>query len=813
MDGTQYISVILPIKLEWEPYYSVPERMTQSMNYRIAEGDRVRVDFAGSEYLGVVSKTNVIPETGHERIKPIKSVETSMPRILNEEISLWRNVSDYYMCTVGEVYKAAYPAGKTNGEESAAAAKAKAEERILRKIEKQAAALEKRRQQLQSRLQKREDMLLKAHKESTAQKYAMEIEALRNSIADVESAIDRLMETSLPPVSGIEKNSGQHNAAKSAMDFPKDSIILSEAQNKAYESIKEGFAQNKPVMLKGLTGSGKTEIYTKLAFEAMEQGHNVLYLVPEIAVSRQLEDRLRTHFGRRLLIFHSGETAAAKRNTAETIRTMTSDSPEAARESHSAENTPARQATDSYIVLGTRSALFLPHRRLGLIIVDEEHDSSYKQDSPAPRYNGRDTALMLSLVQSTPGHTCNILLGSATPSLEEVYNCFTGKHRLVTLSERYHGSGDAAIEIIDTNAERKKRGMAGNFSIKLINHINATLADGGQVIILRSRRAWAPALQCTNCGDILKCPHCNVSLSYHVAAGSPYTPGSDTAYAQNKGEMVCHYCGYKSSYTGKCIKCQGQLRSLGAGTQKIEEEAAGLFPEARIARLDSDTKQSKSHETKIIRDFSKGKIDILIGTQIITKGFDFSNLKLVAVIAADSLLGIQDFRADEKAMQILEQFRGRCGRRSEKGLFVIQTSQPEHPVYKRIASGETGTFSMEFLQERHDFNFPPFTRIIEISVKDKDEARTEKAAQALAEMLRNHFAAQSGNTETAAPEIIGPYAPSVSKISDFHIRTIRISLRKDKRLAAEKEAIKSIVNKAARKNGSGTKIIINADPS
>ena len=328
------------------------------------------------------------------------------------------------------------------------------------------------------------------------------------------------------------------------------------------------------------TSSGKTEIYIKLALEALESGKNVLYLVPEIALSRQLEDRLYTYFGEKMLIFHSGESAASKRNVAEAVR----------------------NSEDGYIVLGTRSSLFLPHHDLGLIVVDEEHDNSYKQDSPAPRYNGRDTALMLKQI-----HGCSIVLGSATPSLEEMYNCRTGKHTLIELKQRFHGSDSSDIEMIDTKAERRKNGMVGNFSRKLIGHISTTLEKGGQVIILRSRRSWAPVLQCDSCGELVRCPHCNVSMSLH-----------------KNGRLVCHYCGHTGHYDGRCSRCGGSLTSLGAGTQKIEDEARSLFPEARIARLDSDTAQSRQYEKNIIRDFESGKIDILIGTQIVTKGFDFS---------------------------------------------------------------------------------------------------------------------------------------------------------------------------------------------
>ena len=389
---------------------------------------------------------------------------------------------------------------------------------------------------------------------------------------------------------------------------------------------------------------------------------------------------------------------------------------------------------------------------------------------------------MLSLI-----HGCSIILGSATPSLEEKYNCACGRHSLVELRERYHGTESADIEIIDTKAERRKRGMRGNFSIKLIEHIRKALSDGGQVMILRSRRAWAPALQCEECGDIPKCPRCNVSMSLHKSGGTE--------------RMTCHYCGHSQPFTGQCGKCGGALRSLGAGTQKIEDEAAALFPEARIARLDSDTAQNKTYETRTIREFSNGEIDILIGTQMLTKGFDFGGLSLVAVIAADTLLGIQDFRADEKALQILEQFRGRCGRRERGGLFVIQTSQPEHPVYRMMTTERNECPGIDLMQERKDFSFPPYTRIIELTFRDSNEGRAVKLAEDLAHVLRKSF------------DITGPYAPAVDRISDQHIRIIRISLKKDRHLSAHKKSVMKTVQEFEKARRYEGHITVNVDPA
>ena len=753
MTSTPYIQVILPLKLEWEPFY----RMDGS---EAGLGDRVRVRFAGKEYIGVVSAVGAQPEIDPKKIMPVIAVEKEMESVYPEEIQLWRQVADYYLCTVGEVYKAAYPAVKVNLEEARATAIGKARERRERLLGSMIAKAGK----TEEKILKKKALLDKSKPGTKAHQGHLE------GLAKLEAELERVRHA----IEAFEQGHEEALAVKPAWN--EDSVTLSDAQKTAYDDILSGFAENKPVLLHGVTGSGKTQIYIKLAQEAMSKGLGVLYLVPEIALSRQLQDRLLEYFGESLLVFHSGESAVSRRNTAEKIR----------------------KATSGYIVLGTRSSLFLPHHDLGLIIVDEEHDSSYKQDSPAPRYNGRDTALMLSVI-----HRCNIILGSATPSFEELFNCQYGRHHLVRLSERFHGAQDSEIEIIDTKAERRKRGMEGSFSRKLIEAVRDALGKGQQVMLLRSRRAWAPALQCENCGDIVKCPHCNVSLTLHKNAGGEF--------------MACHYCGHKAAYSGTCGKCSGQLKGLGAGTQKIEEEAAVLFPGARIARLDSDTYADKKQESTIIKDFAAGRIDILIGTQMLAKGFDFSNLSLVAVIAADTLLGMQDFRADEKALQLLEQFRGRCGRRENKGLFVIQTSQPEHPVYSRIHSAESGGGNMQdMLQERHDFNFPPFSRIIEITFRDIYEDRAQRMSFKLAALLNQYFhdaGASARRTALDLAPVTGPYAPVVDKIADQHIRTIRVSLKKDRDLIKHKKALSSMIFSFEKAEKYAGHISIDVDPA
>ena len=747
-----YISVILPLKLEWEPCYALPEGTEVPQS-----GDRVKVVFAGKGYTGVVSGVGIEPQTELSKIKEIVTVETELERIRKEEITLWRRVAEYYMCSVGEVYKAAYPQRKIDLEEARAAALHKAEERHERMLN----ALREKIAKLIVKLEDKQKALESA-KAGTKKREQLEgmITRLTNEVRIAESALAHAEDA---PTCAMNTQSAQ----------TEPDIKLTTAQEEAYFQTTESLKENKPVMLHGVTGSGKTEIYIRLAADALRNGKNVLYLVPEIALSKQLTDRVGEHFGERLLTYHSGESEARRRSIAEKIRT---------------------EDKAGYIVLGTRSSIFLPHNNLGLIIVDEEHDSSYKQDSPAPRYNGRDTALMLSVI-----HNCGIVLGSATPSLEEMYNCECGRHTLVTLSERYHGDSETEIELIDTRAERKKRGMEGNFSRKLIEHIRKTLAEGGQVMILRSRRAWASTMQCEECGEIQKCPHCNVSMSLHKTGET--------------GFLSCHYCGHREAHWTTCRKCNGPIKPLGSGTQKIEEEAATLFPDARIARLDSDTAQNRNYETKVIKEFAKGEIDILIGTQILTKGFDFSNLRLTAVIAADTMLGIQDFRADEKAMQLLEQFKGRCGRRGSKGLFIIQTSQPEHPIYQRIAEGATKLFSDNLLAERKLFGFPPYSRIIEITIRDKNQKRAELMISRLAATLRQIFKGPANQGLLASSPVTGPYSPVVDKVQEEHIRCIRVSMRKDRTLAANKAVLNETILKFEKDQKYNGYITLNVDPA
>lgn len=805
--------MILPLRLEWEPYYyleakgeqaqpavgsaavagqdqqptwSAAGQANQPDEAVLKVGDRVRVDFAGKEYVGVVSAVDVGRQAEAlgivDRIKPIAGKAEGLARVSMQEIALWRQISEYYLCTVGEVYKAAYPAQKVAEE----AVQSRLEAMRAEREEKARARIEDKVRRLRERIEKKAELAGKARMEETRERYLKEKEELEKEVAAMLEPSGAA--ASLADGNGVKNGNGVANEKCSSDEAAgKDpaagingkGIVLSAAQEEAYSEIKEIFGKGKPALLHGVTGSGKTEIYLKLARETLARGKNVLYLVPEIALSRQLEDRISELFPEELLVFHSGETMARKRETASVLRSC-------------------GEAGRRCLVLGTRSAIFLPHKDLGLVIIDEEHDTSYKQDSPAPRYNGRETAIMMARI-----FAADVILGSATPSLESLYNCSVGRYGLVTLSKRYYDAADSDIEIIDTIAERRKNGMVGSFSRKLIDRVNHCLSLRRQVLILRERRAYSPVTQCQECGVIPKCRSCNVSLSLHRRAD-----GTE--------RLVCHYCGRVYEYTGKCPECGGALKPLGAGTQKVEEEAARLFPGARIARLDSDTAQSRKYETEVIRQFSKGEIDILIGTRMVAKGFDFSGLTLVAVLQADSILGQEDYRADERGLQLLEQFRGRCGRRGEKGLFVIQTSQPDHPVYQNI-DGKIDDSGMmaRFLGERKMFGYPPYSRVIGVIIKDYNQARADLLSRELAEAIRGALGAEAGFAAggKTGPDVIGSYAPAVDKVSGQNIRQIRVLLPKDRSLARNKGILAATVERFEKERKYSGHIALDVDPA
>ena len=740
--GLKYLKVILPLKLDWEPCYSY----TPADGAAVPEvGSRVNVRFAGRRYIGVVSGKDIVPDIEASRIQRIIGVEDGIAPITEAELKLWRFVSDYYMCTVGEVCKAAYPSLKNDGELVLSRGRLRNEERIRRKNE----ALAAKRERLEAMVERRKALYDKAVRPETKEKYLAALTRAEEDLKSLPLRIDSAASVSGPEGAMIGR-------------LPS----LSAAQRNCLEEIGKFFSSGTPALLHGATGSGKTEIYITLAADPLAAGKSVLYLIPEIAVSRQLGNRLAEVFGERLVQFHSRMTSSARSHAVEKVR------------------------RGNCIVLGTRSAVFLPFIDLGLVIVDEEHDNSYKQETPAPRYNGRDTAMMLARI-----HGASLVMGTATPSLESLYNCRTGRLGKVLLQERYFGEDRTEVEIVNTSEERRKRGMRGSFSYRLIDRMKEALGSGGQILLLRSRKSYSPAVQCSKCGRIPRCPHCDVSLSWH----------------KDEGRLRCRYCGWSEPFNAVCNACGGHFEPLGVGTQRVEEEVAELFPQARVARLDGDLGPGGD---EVVRDFSQGRIDILVGTQIVAKGFDFARLSLVAVLQADSLLGFQDFRADEKAWQLLEQFRGRGGRRGQKGCFLIQTATPDHPVYRYISSDhQDDSLSDAILSERYAFGYPPFSRIVAVSVRDRDEGSAAALASGLAAAIRNAFGirglARSKEDQVA---VIGPYAPGVDRVSDLYIRQIRVSIMKNPALKSNKSRLADIVEAYGKENSCSAQLSLDVDP-
>ena len=699
----RYVSVILPVKYSGEISYFLPE------NFEVFVGSRVRVDFAGKIYTGAVRKflsqeeiPSHTPDGKEINYKPILAVE-ELPAVLLQEMELWEKVAQYYMCTIGEVYKAAYP------------------------------AVQVRQESVKPR--KKVEDFLKA----------------------VQEEADVAQEKNIPQLSGV--------------------------QQKAFDEIKGSFASapGKPVLLRGVTGSGKTEIYISLALECLRQGRSVLYMVPEIAISKQLQGRLKKVFGERLLTFHSKQTAAEKAR----IHKILVHNATQGSEGEAPGN--CREENSAVVVLGTRSSLFLPFSNMGLVIVDEEHDSSYKQTEPAPRYQAKDTAIMLAQI-----HGCNVLLGSATPSFESEYNCLAKRFALVELKEKFYGGAEPQVEIVDTVYAYKTRQMVGSFSQKLINEIRRTVEQGQQVLVFRNRRSYSPIVECEECGEIPRCPHCNVHLSYH----------------KYNNTLRCHYCEHIAQFTGICRQCgTASFKYKGAGTEKLEEELAAILPQARIARFDADITQSKKAEEQVIKDFAAGDIDILVGTQMISKGFDFEKLKLVAVLQADTILGVQDFRADEKAVQLLSQLMGRTGRRGERGKIIIQTSQKEHPVLLGLLRGKASSEEMvspltgQLLGERQQYGFAPYVRMVKIIVKHTDQARLDAICQAVKRGIE-------GSPDLQYKELTGPFTPQIDKIRGEWIKCFYIKFARDSRLLRNKE----LLGRCIAKIKGNQSIILDVDP-
>ncbi|RXG20777.1 replication restart helicase PriA [Leeuwenhoekiella aequorea] len=536
---------------------------------------------------------------------------------------------------------------------------------------------------------------------------------------------------------------------------------LNKQQERALKEIKESYSNHEVCLLHGVTASGKTEVYVNLIKSYLDAGKQVLYLLPEIALTTQLVSRLQEYFGNQLSVFHS------KYSVHERVEVW---------------NNVLNIESKAQLILGARSALFLPFSNLGLVVVDEEHESSYKQYDPAPRYQARDAGIVLASLQNA-----KVLLGSATPSLETYYNASSGKYGLVTMRERYGNILMPENSIIDIQDRQRKKRMTGHFSDDLQRAITDALALGEQVILFQNRRGYSPILECNTCGHAPQCPNCDVSLTYH----------------KHKEQLRCHYCGYHIAMLQKCMACgSAELDTKGFGTEQIETELKALYPDYAIGRMDSDTTRGKFGFEKIITAFEQGEIDILVGTQMLTKGLDFRNVTLVGILNADNMLNIPDFRAHERSFQLIQQVSGRAGRTEKRGTVLIQSYNPHHQILQQVSMNDYEAMYHEQLEERHIYKYPPFCRLIKITLKHKDFQKIEEASQWLGQALKNIF----------RDEILGPEPPPVSRIRNEYHRNILIKIPRKQSLTKTKQAILKVrTSFLSISQFRSVKIVINVD--
>ncbi|MBC3759148.1 primosomal protein N' [Hyunsoonleella sp. SJ7] len=540
-----------------------------------------------------------------------------------------------------------------------------------------------------------------------------------------------------------------------------DSKHLNEHQEKALSEVKSEFENHHTVLLHGVTSSGKTEIYVKLIEEVLQSGKQVLYILPEIALTTQLVSRLQNYFGEKVAVFHSRYSSHER---VEAWYNVLNSSPKA------------------QIVLGARSSIFLPFKSLGLIIVDEEHEQSFKQFDPAPRYHARDSAIVLGNM-----HNTKVLLGSATPSLESYFNAQQNRYGFVELKYRYNDVLMPEIELVDIKDKHKKKLMKGHFSDRLIQEMTETLSEGHQIILFQNRRGFSPIIECNTCGHAPQCPNCDVSLTYH----------------QYRNQLRCHYCGYNTSMHTTCSACGSpELDNKGFGTEQIEEEVKVLFPDYKVARMDLDTTRGKYGYEKIITAFEQQEIDILVGTQMLTKGLDFRNVKLVGVMNADNMLNFPDFRAHERSFQLIMQVSGRAGRTDKRGKVLVQTYNPYHNILQQVSSNNYEAMFKEQMDDRFNYKYPPVYKQIKITLKHKDYNKVETASIWLGKSLRQVF----------ADNVLGPESPPISRIRNQFYKNILVKIPKKQSLSKTKEAIIKINNSFfSIKDFRAVKIVLNVD--
>ena len=717
-----YVDVILPLPLEGTFTYSVPEPMVA----QVRMGVRVLVPLGRSKTYTAMA-VRLHSEKPEFETRPIIQVIDTEPVLIEQQLRLWQWISTYYMSPIGDVFKAALPAGLKAEEnyrpKTVRCVTLPANLRSEQSLHMALTILKRALKQHQTFATYLELSHWNEIDGDTPPAHIAEIacDELQNAANASDAVLRQLIQRNFLEL--YHREVGRLNT--SGEYHPERIQPLSPAQKTAEDSINAQFNEKNVVLLHGVTSSGKTEIYIHLIKKAIDEGKQVLYLLPEIALTVQMTRRLHNVFGSRLGIYHSRYSDAER-----------------------VEIWKKQLSAEPYdVILGARSAIFLPFTRLGLVIVDEEHETSFKQQDPAPRYHARSAAIMLARMYEG----AKVLLGTATPSMESYHNACTGKYGYVQLTTRYKDVAMPEIRVVDTKDLYRRKMMRGAFSPDLLEAMRTALRNKKQVLLFQNRRGFAPMVECKVCGWVPKCKNCDVSLTYH----------------RSMNLLTCHYCGYTYPVPKQCPNCEStELLGRGYGTEKIEDRVRELFPEARIARMDLDTTRSAGAYGRIIDDFSCGRTDILIGTQMITKGLDFSGVTVVGILNADTMLNYPDFRAYEQAFQMLSQVSGRAGRRDERGLVILQTKSADLPVIQQVVSGDFQTFARDLLEERSMFRYPPFYHLVYVYLRHRNEQLVDSAAIEMASRLRQAF----------ADRVLGPDKPAVARVKTESIRKIVIKL-------------------------------------
>jgi primosomal protein N' (replication factor Y) (superfamily II helicase) len=827
---SHYANVLLPLPIPGSFTYEIPDELIE----QVKVGVRVVVQFGKRKiYTAVVTAVHQQPP-GNVLPKSILSVLDESPVINPLQFTFWEWISSYYLCYPGEVMNAALPSAFKLASES---------EVILNPIAQyEPSSLNEREYLLVESLHNRKSVKISEVskiiglqkiipivntliekgiiliKEELPEKYKPKKELFLRLTAEYDNdsklkelfdrletkahkQLDLLMayihlshygSGSLLEVSRTALLKSAHASAaaleglinknvfevsekiisrfdpESAVDSP-DQIKLSPAQQEAYEKIGVSMKEKDVVLLHGVTSSGKTELYIKLIQETLSQGKQVLYLLPEIALTTQTISRLRRYFGDRVGVYHSRFNENERVEIWNKVMTQ---------------NISGQSVNNRYdIILGARSAVFLPYTNLGLVIVDEEHDSSFKQYEPAPRYNGRDSAIYLAHL-----HGAKTILGSATPSIESYFNAMNGKYGLVDIPERYGNMELPDVVVVDLKREIRMKRAKAHFSALLIEQLEDAKKNQEQAILFQNRRGFSLRLECETCNWMPVCRNCDVTLVYH----------------KQNNELRCHYCGYTTHVPESCPECKGtNIKMKGFGTEQVEEELALLFPEMRIVRMDLDTTRSRYSHQKIINDFEQKKIDILVGTQMVTKGLDFENVSTVGILNADNMLSFPDFRSAERSFQLMAQVSGRSGRRFKRGKVIIQSYQPGHPVIGDVIRHDYNHMYERQLVERRKFNYPPYTRLIQIVIKHRDPKVLNKAADVLASKLRKAF----------GKRVLGPEYPLVARIRNYYLKQVLIKIERDAALHLMKEKLMAeLVLFSQIKDFGAFRLVIDVDP-